>query len=1229
MKNMRSFFSRLLLLACILCGTSSAFAQGTNLGTIRGRVTDPSGAAVQNAAVQVTDLDTNISRDLTTNEEGEYEAPALKLGTYRVTVSMSGFSTKAIRVVLTGSDAVRADATLDVGGAIENVEVLAEAGVIQTETPAISGSISNRQLVELPRENRDIYQFLFLNPNITQGATGEDSFKFIGAQSYGASFSLDGQRANGGIFGGVTASQPSLEVIQELTVLSNNFAAEYGGIANVRVQTKRGEKDFHGSLFYNNRNSALAAWRIQDKVAKANFTPTPALSSFPNPYFNLNETGGSFSGPVPFSSKTFFLTSYERRWDFAPVTVRSSNIPTSRFFGGDFSMLNAATRPAVPAAVRGLLTDAELTANTFCTTANTTPQACTTANLRFNQIPQRLLNPIAVNLLQTYYPDTGNAPFNPVNGRLIDFYQNIPGLVTRDLFTLRADHDFSERDKFYAVYNYQKRDGIRALNVSPLPSFGLATLEGANHTLSLSYTKLFSDSVVNELRGGFNKQKQYRHANQTVREFLSGLGFNDQEISSYGSVVGEGLLDSFGHIGFTTGSFQNLGTGARNIDRASDQNLMTFGDTLTWITGQHTFKFGADFVRNQALDDFVRNRNDPRGFITYPNNFSGTAAFLLGLPPTTVTYVRDVRPTMDVYNWETGFFAQDDWRVHPNLTLNLGVRYEVITPFVEANDLFINFLPDATNPKGNKGVFVVPTEETLARIHPGFVNYGAITAAEAGVGRGLMKTDRNNFAPRLGLAWRVTPKTVVRGGYGWFFPTSAAQGQRDAMSSSNFNQRITLRSTPGLPGGINPRGGTPFSSGTVQTQGLSVNAIPAGLQTPRIEQFNATVERELGWKTGLRVSYMGSRMHGLIAGIDLNMLPPSDTPFGTRAVDGTTICNPFVNQSNPADVARGFIECVETPADRARRPFPAFGDFLASYGNIGRGNSHALQLEANRRFSQGLTFNISYTLLDQKSSGLDVGASSLGGQLYNQFNPEGDYSRDAYVSRHRVVFYGTYDLPFGRARAYGKELNKALDAVVGGWQLSWNGFAKSGTNFTPYYNCDNCSPVFPGNLASSFIDPLGDFSGSGSNGFRATVVSGVDPYVRQRDQFLNPAAFALPSAGSDVLDNPNAARRGFLTGPGTWGANLGVRKSFRFTETVRLEIGADFNNVFNHPLLSPTTVSTFARVGSFSVDVDPATEKLSVTNFIANPRFGKTDETFNQEGIENRRLTRIRLRLTF
>jgi hypothetical protein len=1126
-------------------------------------------------------------------------------------VSTGGFKTSLINdVVVRGSTVVRADAQLEVGTQTEEVTVQADAGVIQTETPTISSSIDNQQITQLPRESRDIYNFLYLNPNITQGAT-DDSFKFIGAQSYGASFSLDGQRANGGIFGGVTASQPSLEVIQELTVLSNSFSAEYGGIANIRVVTKRGGSEYHGSAFYNNRNSALAAWRLQDKNAKGIFTPTPALSAFPTPYFNLNEVGGSFSGPVPFArKKTFFLTSYERRWDYAPVTLRASDMPTSTILNGDFRGLAETTRPAVPAEVLSLLTPAELANNTFLTGATR----------RFNVIPERLLNPIALSLVNTYYPQTGNAPFNPVNGRLIDFYQNIPGLITRDLFTGRIDHDFSDKDKFYAVYNYQKRDGVRALTAN-LPAFGLREQEGANHTLALSYTRVFSPTVVNEARGGFNTQNLYTHARQTTQEFLTGLGFNDQEIASYGSIVGPSLLDTFGQIAFTIGSFRGIASGARNADRSFDQSLITFGDTVTIITGQHTIKGGADFIRNQAIDDFVKNRNDPRGTIIYPNSFAGFARFLIGLPPSSVRYVFNVRPSMDVHNWETGFFIQDDWKLHPRLTLNLGLRYDLITPFVDKNDLMINFDPNATGNNGNKGRFIVPSADIIPTLLPAFVSYGVVTAEDAGVGRGLIEVDRNNLAPRLGLAWRVTDNTVIRGGFGMFYPTSAAQGQRDAFASTAFNQRITKNSTAaaplaGLPGGINPRGITPFSGGTFAVQGLSVNAIPTDLQSPRIDQFNVTVERDLGWKTGLRVSYLGSRMHGLIAGTDLNLLPPSDIPFGTTTGDGVTPCVP--NDFN----------CQISAADRARLPFPLLGDFLASYGNIGSGKSDALQIEANRRFANGLTFNFSYTLLDQKSSGLDVGASSLGGTLYNQFNPEGDYSRDGFVSRHRFVYYGAYDVPFGRGRQFGRETSRVLDAVAGGWQLTWNGFAKSGTGFTPFWTCTNCSPAFPGNIASSFIDPVGGFGGV--VGFRATVVSSAEPYVRQGDQFFNPAAFGIPSAGADVLDNPAGAKRNFLTGPGTWGANLGLRKYFKFSETTRLEVGADFNNIFNHPLKSPQD-PYFARVGEFAIAVDPATKKVIIpaSGVTRNPLFGRTIDSFRQEGIEDRRLIRVKLRLTF
>jgi hypothetical protein len=1229
MKIVRTVMTSVLVTGALLCFMSTALSQGTNLGTIRGTVTDANGAVIPNASVKITDKSTGLSRDLTTNGEGNYEAAALKPGTYEVMVIATGFKKTVVETVLSGAETVRADIKAEVGTQNETVTVSGgEAGLIQRDQPVIAGTLNNQQLQEVPRDSREILEFLYLNPDITQGPGGDGTFKFLGAQSYGATFSLDGQRTNGGIFGEPTSSQPSLETVGELIVLSKNFTAEYSGVANIRIETKRGGADYHGSLFYNNKNSALAARSIQDKIDEANFLPTSAVPNYVKPYFNLNEVGGSFSGPVPFSrERTFFLMSYERRWDFAPVRVRSNNIPSSLVLAGNFTQIVNTSKPAVPASVIPLLTAQEL--------ANNTILVGTTR--RFVSIPTRLLNPIALNLLNAYYPHANpaapllnaNASGQNTTGRLADFAQSFGGLLTRDLATLRVDHDFSARDKFYAVYNFQVRSGNRGLVASPLPAFGLLSQHQKNHTVSLSYTRLFSDTVVNEARGGINYQYLYRRANMTTGEFLSSVGFNEQEIAAYGSVVGASLVDTPGQVAFTFAPFSGIPNGGRNTDRPLDQKLATFGDTVTWSKGKHSIKAGGDFVRNQAVDGFALNRNNPRGTLSWGANFNGFATFLLGMPSTannSALFVRNARPALDVSNSESGLFFQDDFKVHPRLTLNLGLRYELITPFADKNDLMVNFDPDGTGNGGRKGRFVVPTEAVKALIHPFFITYGTVTADEAGVGRGLVRTDRNNFAPRLGAAFRLTEKSVIRGGYGIVYPTSAAQGMRDAIATNTFNQSVRTNQRVGLPLGINPAGGnfgrglTPFNNAVLASvQGIAANAIPFNLQAPRIEQFNATFEQEFMNDLGVRVSYIGSRAHGLIAGFDLNELAPNNTPFGVTDGEG----NPCYD-TTPGVITDDLGNCVESAEDEARRPFPdGLGSFLASYGNVGRGHSHAFQVEVNRRFARGLTFNFSYTLLDQKSSGLDIGNSSLGGALYNQFNTDTDLSRDSFVSRHRFVSYGAYDIPFGKGRQFGNSISKWADAVAGGFQVTWNMFAKSGTGFTPFWTCNNCDPVFPGNIASGFVDAVGDFSGPS---FRPRVVG--DPYAGVTgDQFFNPAAFALPTTGADVFDNPAVAKRNSLVGPGTWGVNLGVRKFFRFSETTKLEVGVDFNNVFNHPLLSPLDTQ-FGNLGDFDIGLNSSGQPV-ITNVNTNDNFGRNNFSFTQEGIDNRRSIRAKLRLTF
>jgi hypothetical protein len=352
-------------------------------------------------------------------------------------------------------------------------------------------------------------------------------------------------------------------------------------------------------------------------------------------------------------------------------------------------------------------------------------------------------------------------------------------------------------------------------------------------------------------------------------------------------------------------------------------------------------------------------------------------------------------------------------------------------------------------------------------------------------------------------------------------------------------------------------------------------------------------------------------MHGLIAGRDLNMLQPSNTPFGTFNDSGTP-CSPDDG------------DCTLSAADLARRPFPLLSDYMASYGNFGHGRSNAFQVEANRRFHGGLMFNFAYTLLSQKTTALDTGNASLGGPGYNQFQPELDYSTDSFISRHRFTYNGLWDAPLGHGRKYGSSMPKVLDWIAGGWQLSWAGYIKSGTGFTPYWTCDNCDPVWPGNIGSGFIDAVGDFNNSD---FRPIVTG--NPNTRSGDRFWNPAAFTVPSVGADLFSNPKAATRNFLIGPGSWGVNVGLQKRFQISDRLLASLGADVDNIFNHPLISPIDTS-FANLGSFSLDVDPNNGKLlPITRVTPNPDFGRMIASFAQDGIAGNRAIRLRLRIWF
>jgi hypothetical protein len=1238
-------FACILLVLSALGSVHFLFAQGTDLGTIRGTVKDASGAVIGDAKVTITDLDTNASRQTKSNGAGDFEVFGLRSGRYKVSVTASGMNTQEINdVVVNGSATVGVNVTLRVSGGAEKIEVSASAVTINTENPTIGDTIGHQSVIDLPRDTRDIYSFLYLNPNITQAdASGDENFKFIGGQSYGGSFSVDGQRSNGGIFGQPTDSKPSLEAVDELTVLSNSFSAEYAGTANIRITTKRGQNQFHGSMFYNNANSALAALSLQDLAGIADFQPNAFASKYPTPYFNINDLGGSIGGPVKGLKKTWFFAAYERDYGVSPVDISTNKLAHPSLWTGDFSLMDDADKPDVPSGAG--LTSQEIATDTVGG-----------AGLQFIQIPSRLLNPSVQSLITKYFPHIGvAAPIDSTTGRIPSYQTQIPGRDTLDTGSLRLDHDFSEKDHVYASYNTSADTSATSPVVSPYTGLGLTQNNRQNQTVQLSYTRIFRPTLVNEVRGGFNKENLLRHSNTTLEGFLSSIGFDAADIAAYGSVVGQFALSTFGHpaINFSN-SFATFTNGGRNTFRPENQNLITFGDTLTWVRGKHNLRMGADFVRNQAVDGFALNRGNPRGSMTYsqPSTCAATDAgnpscfdtnadpftdLLMGLPPTSASYVLQARPPMNVYNWEEGYYAQDDWKISSKLTLNLGLRYDLITPFIEKDDLLINFDPTGANPNGNPGVFIIPSSKTLPFLDTRIASYGYITASQAGLGRGLVRMDKNNVAPRLGFAYKIGDKSVLRAGWGVFYPTSAAQGIRDAIGTNPFNQGVTSRTT--LEGWPSPTqdGISPITGGTLKGFGNSVtaNAIPLGIQSPRIQQYNVTFEREIIRDGTLRVSYLGTHMDGLIAGKDLDELAPNTTPFGTTQGIGTgtppPICDP--TQGN----------CAYSDQDLARLPFPLVGEFLLTYGNFGHGNSNAFQTEFTRRYKSGLMLDMSYTYLDQKSSALDTANSSLGGIGYNPFNPNSDYGTDGFVSKHRFIAYGLYDLPIGRNHRIGSSFSRLADTLLGGWQTTFNMFAKSGQGFTPFWICDDCDPVEPGNIAVSSIDAVGDFNVEPS--FRPLVLNNnINTGKKGSNAYIwNADAFGLPSMGSDLLSNPTVAKRNSLTGPGAWGVNLGIHKAFPIGERVVATLGADFDNIFNHPLLAPDFNfggggGSFAEVGEFNMNVvqtGPNAGQLDAPSVVflnsqANGgTFGQLTSSFPQDGVLSQRTIRLRLRIVF
>ena len=597
------------------------------------------------------------------------------------------------------------------------------------------------------------------------------------------------------------------------------------------------------------------------------------------------------------------------------------------------------------------------------------------------------------------------------------------------------------------------------------------------------WTKIVSSTIVNELRIGYNYDNSVRQSNYIAEDVARQEG-----IEPTPSTIGTGKygFPSFNFAGSNVPV--RIQDAARNVDRTVTQNAFSISNATTFVLGGHSMRAGGLWSRNTARDGFGIGVNY-RGLY----QFNGAAAtgsgnsftdFLLGNVTNRVRDQYTARGPLEGHSDDFAVFVQDDWRVSKNLTVFLGLRYELVGMWHENSDLIANFVV------ADGGHHVVPNNEVASKLPPGLQELGrTLIASQAGYPDTLVNADKNNFSPRVGFAWRPTgdDRTVVRAGFGLFHPTVAVQGVRDLLATNEFRYYQDYRGG-GLQNGFS--GGTPFVDPTAfGNQGIDPN-----LKSPDVYQYNLTLERQVGNNMGVRLSYIGSTMRKLLTDTDYNTLAPNTEFF------------------DPND-----------PEAYKRLPYYPYGTYMDVTENKGEGQLHALQAGVTRRWRNGLAFDVVYTYAHSDTTVPDSGNSTIGVVLYNPRDPMGDRGPDPNVVKHRLVANATWDVPVGRDRKWGSTMPGWANALFGGWTVSTIVQARSGLNLTPYFY--GFTSTSPWNTAKA-LDGLGNcFSGC----WRPDV-SGDPNSPHTRDQWFDQTAYSLPADGQFGNAKKGTPRRGRAPG---------------------------------------------------------------------------------------------------
>lgn len=1123
-------------------------------GSIVGTVKDPTGAVIARAKVTVTDLERGQTFTTATSEAGEYVASPLHVGRYTVTVEKVGFKrTVSEPVDLDVQQRVAVNLKLEVGRQTEEVVVTGSTPLLDTETSELGQVVDSRRAANLPLNGRNFAQLALLTAGTSPsepGARDENSYGFSsnGARSLQNNFLLDGVDNNSNLPDLLNETnyviQPPVESLQEFKVQTNSYSAEFGrgNGAIVNAVIKSGTNSWHGSAWEFLRNEAFDA---------RNYFDNPML---PTPAFKQNQFGATFGGAIV-KNRTFFFADYEG-YRLRQAQTESVLLPSPAEIGGDFSEMLTTTpafdpngNPATDCnghpTYLGEIFDARLTQQnaSFSTGLCGVPFGYDPNGNPLNIIPATptvsgggSLDPLALRLAALY--PAQNVSNNPA----INYLANPVRSENRNNFDVRIDQKYTEKDYGFFRFSYEDQPSTipgTFPGIADGGGFFSGIEDNSYRSFATSWTHLFRPTLVNEFRLGYNRINSHRFnffSNQNVSQQVGFPGV------PFGPDIG-GLPQ----LTFSDGSAPTLGS-PTFLPSHELQNTYVLNENVTWVKGRHTLKFGAEIRREEFT---IYQPAAPRGSLSFSTALTdnpaspgtgggGFASFMAGLTDGgSINNLHNVDYFRPIY----AFFAQDDLKLTARLTLNLGLRYELFTTVKERFDNQGTFdLNDPLHP-----TVIVPKGQT-AQLTPTLASEISLSATAS---RGLISPDTNNLAPRIGLAYQLQDKTVVRAGYGIFYggqengpysnpspgfnpPFFVTQSFNAPCSASSANPNQLDCTIPGIRYLQN---GFPANS-LVDPNTPFLYSIDAKLITPYAQQWHLSVQRELPASSMFEITYGGSKGNKLFVFLNGNQAAPTADPTAPLA---------------------------------PRRPVPLIDAGIDWFRSTGASSYNSLQLHYEKRFGHGLQFQASYTWAHSidNASNANLGPTQNNSDFRYFKDPQAEYGNSDFGIRHRFVASYIYELPFGHGKTFLGSATGFVNRVVGGWQIAGITSVSTGNWFTVLDSDGNFANSDGGvGGVSQRPDQIANPNQAGivavnPNPQCQTLISqgGLAPEkIRTPAAWFNPCAFTDPALGS--FGNVG---RNTLEGPGyqTWDFTVG--KHFPMGERFNLEFRADFFNIFNHP----------------------------------------------------------------